>query len=132
MKLYLFDPEHWRKRAGKELEYKKEQVLDELLNYFLENSINYVKNELEKEYLGYSESLDYYDETDDDSIEQNLFSIPLVESIMNTYELIIKNFWKSFIQKEQVKDLNLYAFDMFYFNVESELKRYFETPDDST
>ena len=102
---------------------KKEQVLDELLNYFLEKSISYVKNELEKEYLEYSESLEYYDETDDDSIEQNLFSIPLVESIINTYVLIVKNFWKAFIQKKEVKNLDLYAFDMFYFNVKQELKK---------
>ena len=117
-------------KGRKKLELKKEQVLDELLNYFLENSINYVKNELEKEYLEYSESLDYYDETDDDSIEQNLFSIPLVESIMNTYEYIIKNFWKNFIQKKQVKDLNIYAFDMFFFNVKQEIKSYFENKKD--
>jgi len=117
-------------KGREDLEFKKEQVLDELINYFLEKSISYVKNELEKEYLEYSESLEYYDETDDDYIEQNLFSIPLVESIMNTYILIIKNFWKSFIQKKQVKNLDLYAFDMFYFNVKQELKNYFENKKD--
>lgn len=108
------------------LELKKEQVLDELLNYFLEKSITYIKKELQKEILEYTESLEYYDETDDESIEQNLFSIPLVQSIMNTYELIIKNFWKSFIEKKQVKNLDLYAFSNFLNNVHSELKRYFE------
>jgi 8-oxo-dGTP pyrophosphatase MutT (NUDIX family) len=113
-------------KGREELELKKEQVLDELLNYFLEKSISYFKNELEKEILEHQESLDYYDETDDDYIEQNLFSIPLVESIMNTYVLIVKNFWKGYIQKKRVEKLDLYAFDMFYFNVESELKRYFE------
>ena len=117
-------------KGREDLELKKEQVLDELLNYFLEKSISYIKNELEQEILDYSESLEYYDETDDNSIEQNLFSIPLVVSIMNTYELIIKNFWKSFIQKKEVKNLDIYAFDMFYFNVESELKRYFENNKD--
>jgi hypothetical protein len=62
-------------KGRKELEYKKEQVLDDLLNHFLEKSISYVKNELEKEYLEYSESLEYYDETNDEYIEQYLFSI---------------------------------------------------------
>jgi 8-oxo-dGTP pyrophosphatase MutT (NUDIX family) len=117
-------------KGREDLEFKKEQVLDELINYFLEKSISYVKNELEKEYLEYSESLEYYDETDDDSIEQNLFSIPLVESIINTYVLIVKNFWKAFIQKKKVKNLDLYAFDMFYFNVKQELKNYFENKKD--
>jgi len=117
-------------QGREELELKKEQVLDELLNLFLEKSINYVKNELEKEYLEYSESFDYYDETSDDYIEQNLFSIPLVKSIMNTYELIIKNFWKAFIQKKRVENLDLYAFMRFYSNVESELKNYFENQKD--
>ena len=113
-------------KGREDLEFKKEQVLNELLNYFLEKSITYVKNELEKEIIEYNESLDFYDETDDNYVEQNLFSIPLVVSLMNTYVLIIKNFWKSFIQKKQVKDLNIYAFDMFYFNVKQELKNYFE------
>lgn len=119
-------------KGREDLELKKEQVLDELLNYFLEKSISYIKNELEKEIIEYNEykSLDFYDETDDNLVEQNLFSISLVVSIMNTYELIIKKFWKSFIQKKEVKNLDLYAFDMFYFNVESELKRYFENNKD--
>jgi len=117
-------------KGREDLELKKQQILDELLNYFLEKSISYIKNELEKEIIEYNESLDFYDETDDDYIEQNLFSIPLVQSIMNTYELIIKNFWKSFIEKKQVKNLDINAFWMFYFNAESELKRYFENNKD--
>lgn len=113
-------------KGREELEFKKEQVLDELLNYFLEKSISYVKNVLEKEILDYSDSLYYYDETDVDYVEQSLFSIPLVNSIMNTYEFIIKNFWKEFIQKKRVENLDLYAFMRFYSDVESEIKKYFE------
>lgn len=112
-------------KGRQDLELKKEQVLYELLNYFLEKSINYIKNELEKEILMYSETLDFYDETDDNYVEQNIYSIPLVESIMNTYRLIVENLWKSYIAKKQVGNLDLYAFNNFYFNVESELKRYF-------
>jgi hypothetical protein len=68
-------------KGRKELEYKKEQVLDDLLNHFLEKSISYVKNELEKEYLEYSESLEFYDETNDEYIEQYLFSIPFLNPV---------------------------------------------------
>jgi|688.fasta_scaffold03481_6 hypothetical protein len=113
-------------QGREELELKKDQVLDELINYFLENSISYVKNVLEKEILDYYESLDFYDETDVDYVEQSLFSIPLVNSIINTYEFIIKNFWKEFIQKKRVENLDLYAFMRFYSDVESEIKKYFE------
>jgi hypothetical protein len=117
-------------KGRKELELKKEQVVQELLDYFLEKSLYSIKNEIENYILDYSYPLEYYDEKDDNYTEQYLYSIPIVESIISTYIFIIKNFWKNFIQKKQVKDLNIYAFNMFYFNVKEEIKSYFENKKD--
>jgi hypothetical protein len=117
-------------QGREELELKKEQVVEELLDYFLEKSLDRIKYEIEKNIVDYSESLEFYDEKTDDYIEQYWYQIPIVESIFDTYTHIIKNFWKSFIQKKQVKNLDLYAFDMFYFNVKQELKNYFENKKD--
>lgn len=113
-------------QGREQLELKKEQVVEELLDYFLQKSLDRIKYEIEKNIVDYSESLEFYDEKTDDYIEQYWYQIPIVESIFDTYTHIIKNFWKSFIQKKQVKNLDLYAFDMFYFNVKQELKNYFE------
>jgi 8-oxo-dGTP pyrophosphatase MutT (NUDIX family) len=113
-------------KGRQDLELKKEKVLEELLDYFLEKSLNSIKNEIEKDILDFSESLDFYDEKNDEYIEQNWYSIPIVQNIIDTYTFIVKNFWKSFIEKKQVKNLDLYAFSNFQNNVHSEIKRYFE------
>ena len=109
-----------------DLELKKEQILEELLYFFLDKSLNSIKNEIEKDILDYSESLEFYDKNNDEYIEQNWYSIPIVQSILNTYTFIVKNFWKSYIENKQVKNLDLYAFVNYFNNVESEIKRYFE------
>ena len=116
---------------GKEqLELKKDQVLEEIFDYFLQKSLNSIKSEVEKYILDYSESLEFYDETIDDSVELNWYSIPIVESIFNTYILIVTNFWKSFIQKKQIKNLDIYAFSRFQDEVRNQLKTYFSATDE--
>jgi 8-oxo-dGTP pyrophosphatase MutT (NUDIX family) len=116
---------------GKEaLELKKDQVLEEIFEYYLNKSLNSIKSEVEKYILDYSESLEFYDETIDDSVELNWYSIPIIESMFNTYILIVTNFWKSFIQKKQVKNLDIYAFSRFQDEVRNQLKTYFSSTDE--
>ena len=74
--------------------------------------------------------MEFYDETIDDSVELNWYSIPIVESIFNTYILIVTNFWKSFIQKKQVKNLDIYSFSRFQDEVRNQLKTYFSATDE--
>jgi hypothetical protein len=116
---------------GKEaLELKKDQVLEEILEYYLDKSLNSIKSEVEKYISDYSESFEYYDETTDDYVELNWYSIPIVESMFNTYIFIVRNYWKSFIQNKQVKNLDIYAFSRFQDEVRNQLKTYFSATDE--
>jgi 8-oxo-dGTP pyrophosphatase MutT (NUDIX family) len=113
-------------KGRQDLEFKKEQVLEELLDLFLEKSLNSIKNEIEKDILDSTDSFDFYDRENDEYFELNWYYIPIVQDIINTYIFTVKNFWKSFIEKKQVKNLDLYAFSNFQNSVHSELKKYFE------
>ncbi len=119
-------------QGREELEFKKDQVVQELLDYFLEKSLNSIKSKIEKHILDYSNSLEFYNEKEDDYNEQYFYSIPIVESIIETYISTIKNSWKIHIQSKQVKDLDINAFYMFYFIVKQELISYFENKKDET
>ena len=114
--------------TGKEsLELKKEQVVNEILNTFIDKSINSFKIEYEKDYLSeYSELKTYYDNESDNYEEIFWYDIDLVQFIINTYIEIIKVNWKRFIESRSVKDLNLYSFSNFCSEVEYQLKDFFE------
>jgi 8-oxo-dGTP pyrophosphatase MutT (NUDIX family) len=112
-------------KAG--LELKKEQVVNEILNIFLEKSINSFKEQFEKDYISeYSELKEYYDNESDDYEEIFWYDIPLVQFILNKYIEIVKANWERFITSKSVKDLSLYSFSNFCSEVEYQLKDFFE------
>ena len=78
-------------KGREDLELKKEQVVNEILNIFLEKSINSFKEQFEKDYISeYSELKEYYDNESDDYEEIFWYDIPLVQFILNKYIEIVK------------------------------------------
>jgi 8-oxo-dGTP pyrophosphatase MutT (NUDIX family) len=122
--------ENFDKKLGQgrqELELKKQEVGKQLLYMFLDKSINSFKHEIEKEILVYSDSLLFYDTESEDYLEQNWYSIFLVQRIVNKYIEVVKNNWDIFITQKTVGELNLYSFSQFSQQADNDLKDYFET-----
>ena len=110
-----------------DLELKKQQVVEELLNLFLNKSINSFKEQYEKYYIQESsETKMFYDDNSDDYTEIFWYSVPLVQLIVNKYYEIVQTNWSRFIESKRVKDLNLYSFSNFYDEVKYNLKDFFE------
>jgi hypothetical protein len=109
-----------------DLELKKQQVVEELLNLFLNKSINSFKEQYEKYYIQESsETKMFYDDNSDDYAEIFWYSVPLVQLIVNKYYEIVQTNWSRFIESKRVKDLNLYSFSNFCDEVKYNLKDFF-------
>jgi 8-oxo-dGTP pyrophosphatase MutT (NUDIX family) len=113
-------------QGRQDLELKKDQVVNELLSLFLDKSLNSFKQEIEKEILQYNDSLLFYDRESDDYIEENWYSIPLVQMVINKYIEIVNTNWDKFIKPKKVSELNLYIFSQCQGQIDNDLRDYFE------
>lgn len=114
--------------TGKQdLEIKKRQVTDNLIDYFIQNSIDVVIDKVNREILSYeSGSLEFYDSTKDDYEEINWVKIPLVDELFSKYTEIVIKSWKEIIESKGVSQVNLYSFNVFTDNAYREFKTYLE------
>ncbi len=114
--------------TGKQdLEIKKSQVTDNLIDYFIQHSIDTVIDKVNKEILSYElGSLEFYDSTKDDYEEMNWVHIPLVNELFSKYTEIVEKSWEEIIENKSVNQVNLYSFNVFQDDAHRKLKTYFE------
>ena len=114
--------------TGKQdLEIKKSQVTDNLIDYFIQHSIDTVIDKVNKEILSYElGSLEFYDSTKDDYEEMNWVNIPLVNELFSKYTEIVEKSWEEIIENKSVNQVNLYSFNVFQDDANRKLKTYFE------
>jgi len=114
--------------TGKQdLEIKKSQVTDNLIDYFIQHSIDTVIDKVNKEILSYElGSLEFYDSTKDDYEEMNWVNIPLVNELFSKYTEIVEKSWEEIIENKSVNEVNLYSFNVFQDDANRKLKTYFE------
>ena len=114
--------------TGKQdLEIKKSQVTNQLIDYFIQHSIDTVIDKVNKEILSYElGSLEFYDSTKDDYEEMNWVNIPLVNELFSKYTEIVEKSWEEIIENKSVNQVNLYSFNVFQDDANRKLKTYFE------
>ena len=114
--------------TGKQdLEIKKSQVTNQLIDYFIQHSIDTVIDKVNKEILSYElGSLEFYDSTKDDYEEMNWVNIPLVNELFSKYTEIVEKSWEEIIENKSVNEVNLYSFNVFQDDAHRKLKTYFE------
>ena len=114
--------------TGKQnLEIKKSQVTNQLIDYFIQHSIDTVIDKVNKEILSYElGSLEFYDSTKDDYEEMNWVYIPLVNELFSKYTEIVEKSWEEIIENKSVNEVNLYSFNVFQDDANRKLKTYFE------
>ena len=109
------------------LEIKKSQVTNQLIDYFIQHSIDTVIDKVNKEILSYElGSLEFYDSTKDDYEEMNWVYIPLVNELFSKYTEIVEKSWEEIIENKSVSQVNLYSFNVFQDDANRKLKTYFE------
>lgn len=114
--------------TGKQdLEIKKSQVTNNLIDYFIQHSIDAVIGKVNKEILSYeSGSTEFYDSTKDDYEEINWVHIPLVDELFSKYTEIVEKSWQEIIKNKSVNQVNLYSFNVFQDTAYQNLKTYLE------
>jgi len=120
---YLIKQEEGRE----DLQKKKQKVAKELIDYFFQQSINQVIENVNKEIKSYgTDSLYFYNNYDDEYIEILWKEIPLVKELFQNYESIVYDTWNELITNKSVDKVNLYSFIVFQDEAYRKLKEYIE------
>lgn len=104
------------------LEIKKNEVLANLLDYFINFSLNSVYDILNKKYGDDT----FNDRNSDDYEEYKWVHIPIVVEILSEYKSIVTKCWNDVFSGKDIKGVNLYSFMAFEDDAKRRLTQYFE------
>jgi hypothetical protein len=104
------------------LEDKKNQVLQDLLKKFLDNTYAEIEKIIENEVEQYSGSKTFFN--NDYDKEYQWYELPPIKKVLAEYEKIVRQEWE-ILESNKVKDLDLYKFSSFQDQAHQRLKEYF-------
>jgi len=110
-------------KATMDLEEKKNEVLQDLLKKFLDNTHAEIEKSIEKEVEQYSGSKTFLNYDYDK--EYQWYELPPIKKILEDYSKIVKEEWE-ILESNKVKELDFYKFFSFQDTSHQRLKEYFK------